>query len=145
MVIDAGVNPWSADQYGRTTLHDIVLSCPNMIEMLMKHPLANPNAVDKQGATALFHLFPFVSNWDKKVVALKSVNTLLQYGVDPNIRDQSGQTFLDVARSRSNNANSRALIAILEETVARFQNYTVAVALDNAVGSASHASARKKM
>lgn len=145
MVIDAGVNPWSADQYGRTTLHNIVLSSPNMIEMLMKHPLADPNAVDKQGATALFHLFPFVSNWDKKVVALKSVNTLLQYGVDPNIRDQSGQTFLDVARSRSNNANSRALIAILEETVARFQNYTVAVALDNAVGSASHASARKKM
>ena len=145
LVIDAGVDPWSPDHYGRTTLHNIVLSSPNMIDMLMQHPSANPNTVDKQGATALFHLFPHMSDWNKKVVALKSVNTLLEYGVDPNIRDQAGQTFLDVARSRSNNANSRALLAVLDETVARFQNYKVALALDEVVGDVSSSPARKKM
>lgn len=145
MVMEAGVNPWSPDQHGRTTLHNIVLSSPNMIDMLMKHPSANPNAVDKQGATALFHLFTYMSDWNKKVVALKSVNTLLEYGVDPNIRDQAGQTFLDMARSRSNNANSRALLEVLEETVARFQNYKVALALDEVVGEVSSTPTRKKM
>lgn len=133
-VIDAGVNPWAPDQYGHTTLHKIALSCPNMIEILCKHPLANPNAVDHSGSTALFYLFPQMGNWDKKVTALKSVNILLKMGVDPNIRNKQGQTFLDVARSRFNTPNNQALIKTLEETLVRFQSYKLAVALDEVVG-----------
>lgn len=134
MVIEAGVNPWAQDQYGYTTLHKIALSSPNMIEILCKHPLANPNAVDNTGSTALFYLFPQVANWDKKVLALKSVNILLKMGVDPNIQNKQGQTFLDVARSRFNTPDNRALVTTLEETVVRFQNYKLALALDEVVG-----------
>lgn len=142
-VIAAGVNPWAPDQYGYTTLHKIALSCPNMIEILCTHPLANPNAVDKSGATALFYLFPTVANWDKKVTALKSVNILLKMGVDPNIRNKQGQTFLDVARSRFNTPDQRALITTLEETLVRFQNYKLAVALDEVVGDSTAQSKRR--
>lgn len=134
VVIEAGVNPWAPDQYGHTTLHKIALSSPNMIEILCKHPLANPNAVDNTGSTALFYLFPQIANWDKRVLALKSVNILLKMGVDPNIRNKQGQTFLDVARSRFKTPDSKALVTTLEETVVRFQNYKLAVALDDVVG-----------
>lgn len=134
MVIDAGVDPWSKDQRGETVLHQIVLSCPNMIDVLMKHPNANPNAVDNYGNTALFCLFPPFSSWEKKMTALKSVNILLQAGVDANIRNKMGATFLDVARSRAKNSEGQALISALEETVARFQSYKLAVALDEVVG-----------
>lgn len=144
MVIDAGVNPWVGNQRGQTVLHHIALSCPNMIEVLMKHPNANPNAVDNYGNTALFYLFPVLSNWDKKMTALKSVNILLQAGTDPNLRNKMGQTFLDVVRSRSNTSESRALISTLEETVLRFQNYKLAVAINEVVGEPT-TQTKKKM
>ena len=144
MVIDAGVDPWSKDQRGETVLHQIVLSCPNMIDVLMKHPNANPNAVDNYGNTALFCLFPPFSSWEKKMTALKSVNILLQAGVDANIRNKMGATFLDVARSRAKNSEGQALISALEETVTRFQSYKLAVALDEVVGE-STAHNKKKM
>lgn len=144
MVIDAGVDPWSKDQRGETVLHQIVLSCPNMIDVLMKHPNANPNAVDNYGNTALFCLFPPFSSWDKKMTALKSANILLQAGVDANIRNKMGATFLDVARSRAKSSEGQALISALEETVTRFQNYKLAVALDEVVSEPAMQKQNKK-
>lgn len=144
MVMDAGVNPWEPDGRGMVCLHKIALESPNMIQMLLAHPEANPNAVDETGSTALFYLFPIQSTWAQKVVALKSVNTLLELGVDPNIRNKMGQTFLDIARSRSSTSANTTLTKMLEETVDRFQNYKLAVTLDDIVGSPATAS-RKKM
>ena len=145
ILIDAGVDPWEPDNNGYTAFHVCALSYPNVLKVLVQHPSANPNVVNKSGETALFCLFPFWTQWKNCTNALKAVNLLLQLGVDLDRTNTKGETFLDVARARCKSAEAQALYTMVEDTVARFKSHKLALVLDEAVDQKASKNTGRRM
>jgi ankyrin repeat protein len=89
-LIDSGANVNAKNLKKITPLH--IANYPEMTEFLLNNG-ADKNALDENGNTPLLILAGEIDGYDSMVV-------LLEAGADPNIKNNSGESALDIAKSR---------------------------------------------
>lgn len=101
-LLRAGANPDARAEFGETALHRATIdSKGNIVELLAKS--IDPNARCSRGGTPL--------HWAARIGKEKACLALLAAGADMNIRNDAGETALDVANART----AGLLRAVLEK------------------------------
>lgn len=91
------LNPNGKDEMGRTILHHLASRCESdLLELVILMKDVDVNARDNAGDTALN--LASENHLESEVQCLKTVKVLLKYGANPLIRNDKGETPLDLAR-----------------------------------------------
>jgi ankyrin repeat protein len=95
MLLDYGAMPNAVDASGNTPVHSLcAVRCLPALQCLLRSTSVDVNAANKRGATALHTA---VRSAETRPAA---VQTLLDFGADPNRRDAAGCTHLHLAAAK---------------------------------------------